>query len=329
VLAQYREPSLSRSIAEIVVTALPFLLFWAASIILIDTGRIWGLVFTLPAAAFLVRLFVIQHDCGHGSLFSRRWANDWVGRVIGVFTLTPYDHWRKTHAIHHASSGNLDKRGTGDVMTLTVDEYLGRSWLGRLGYRVYRHPLIVLVVGPIYLFLVHNRLPFGMPFRRGSEWLSTMATNLALGLLIAAAIWWFGIDAFLVAHLPIILLAAVLGGWLFFVQHQFEGTSWQPDLDWDFADAALNGSSHYDLPGVLRWLSGNVGIHHIHHLTSRIPFYRLARVLKDYPELAAIGRVSILQSLRCIPLSLWDQSRGRLVSFGDVRRRQRLALHRD
>lgn len=318
-LVPYRTPSNWRSVLELLLTGPPFLALWLSSILLVGSGYPLGLFLTLPAAAFLVRLFVIQHDCGHGSLFPRRAVNDWVGRVIGVLTLTPYDHWRKTHAIHHAGTGNLDRRGIGDVMTLTVAEYEALSWRGRLGYRIYRHPLVVLVLGPIYLFLLHNRLPFGLRLSHWSSWLSPMATNAALGLLAAAAIWWFGIGAFLLVQLPIVLIAAILGGWLFFLQHQFEGTDWKPDASWEFADAALNGSSHYDLPRPLRWLTGNVGIHHVHHLASRIPFYRLTEVLRDYPELAKVGRINIRQSLRSVSLALWDQTRGRLVSFAELR----------
>jgi omega-6 fatty acid desaturase (delta-12 desaturase) len=272
----------------------------------------------VPTAGFLVRLFMIQHDCGHGAFFRTRRANDWVGRVIGVFTLTPYDYWRRTHAAHHGGSGNLDRRGMGDVDTLTVTEYLALSPLGRFRYRLYRHPLVIFGLAPAYLFLLQNRLPIGL-LRAGWEpWISTMATNAAIAVLAAGAIWLLGIGSFLLLHLPVAVLAASVGVWLFYVQHQFEETVWDPDKEWDLHEAALHGSSHYDLPGVLRWFTANIGVHHIHHLASRIPYYRLPQVLRDRPELKEVGRLSLLQSFGCVKLVLWDEGKKRLIPFRDV-----------
>jgi acyl-lipid omega-6 desaturase (Delta-12 desaturase) len=286
----------------------------------IHFGYWWfALLLAVPSAGFLVRLFMIQHDCGHGSFFRQRAANDWVGRVIGVLTLTPYDFWRHTHAIHHATSGHLERRGIGDVDTLTVQEYQSLSFWGRLRYRTYRHPLVMFGFGPAYLFLLQHRLPVGL-FRGGWwPWLSVMATNVAIAAIAAGLIWFIGLGPLLLVELPTILLAGSIGVWLFYVQHQFEMTFWAHEGEWTFQEAALHGSSHYDLPGILRWFTANIGVHHVHHLCSRIPYYRLPRALRDHHELGGVTRLTLLQSLRCVRLVLWDEDQRRLVSFQRVR----------
>jgi acyl-lipid omega-6 desaturase (Delta-12 desaturase) len=320
ILGSYRTPNHARSVAELVITVLPLVTLWAGAWFTFSLGYAWAsLLIAIPAAGFLLRLFMIQHDCGHGTFFANRLANDWVGRVIGVLTLTPYDWWRRTHAIHHASTGNLDRRGIGDIDTLTVREYQARSWRGRLKYRLYRHPLVMFVVGPAYLFFLQHRLPVGLMRDGWQPWASTMATNLAIALIVAALTWFIGIKAFLLVHLPTMLLAATTGVWLFYVQHQFEQTAWERDERWNLHQAALYGSSHYDLPVLLRWFTANIGIHHVHHLCSRIPFYRLPRVLHDHPELREVGHITLLQSFRCVRLVLWDEARRRLVSFREIR----------
>jgi acyl-lipid omega-6 desaturase (Delta-12 desaturase) len=261
---------------------------------------------------------MIQHDCGHGAFFPTRRLNDWVGRLIGVLTLTPYDFWRRTHSIHHATSGNLSLRGIGDIDTITVREYLARSRRGRLTYRLYRHPLVMFGVGPAYLFMVAQRLPFGLMRAGAAPWVSTMATNAAIAASAAGMIWLIGLGPFLLVQLPISLLGASIGVWLFYVQHQFEHTTWAESSTWDLPNAALHGSSHYALPGVLRWFTANIGIHHVHHLCSRIPFYRLPQVLREHPQLAEVGRLTLWQSVKCVRLTLWDECRQRLVSFHDA-----------
>lgn len=324
ILGSYRSPDPARSVGELAITALPLVGLWSAAWFVFSLGHVWAsLLIAIPAAGFLVRLFMIQHDCGHGAFFANRLANDWVGRVIGVLTLTPYDWWRRTHAIHHATTGNLDRRGIGDLDTLTVREYLARSRWGRLKYRLYRHPLIMFGVGPAYLFLLQHRLPVGLMREGWRLWASTAATNVAIALIIAVLTWFIGIKAFLLVHLPIMLLAATAGVWLFYVQHQFEQTAWERDERWNLHEAALYGSSHYDLPAVLRWFTANIGIHHVHHLSGRIPYYRLPRVLRDHPELRDLGRVTLLQSFRCVRLVLWDETQRRLVSFRDIRAAER------
>jgi omega-6 fatty acid desaturase (delta-12 desaturase) len=319
ILARYRQPSNGRGIVEIAITVGPLVGLWVVIWATLDFGYWVSLLLALPAAGFLVRLFMIQHDCGHGSFFRQRPANDWVGRVIGVLTLTPYHFWQRTHALHHASSGNLDRRGYGDIDTLTIREYRARSFWGRLRYRLYRHPAVMFGVGPAYLFLVRQRLPFGLTKGGWRPWFSTMATNLSIALVVAALIWLIGVKAFLLVHLPIMMLAASIGVWLFYVQHQFELTTWDQDADWNLHGAALHGSSHYDLPVILRWFTANIGMHHVHHLCSRIPYYRLPRALRDHPQLREVGRLTLLQSFRCVRLVLWDETERRLVSFREAR----------
>jgi acyl-lipid omega-6 desaturase (Delta-12 desaturase) len=317
-LAGYREPSCARSIFEIVITVLPLVLFWLLMWASLEIGYWLCLLLSVPAAGFLVRLFMIQHDCGHGSFFRRRVVNDWVGRVIGVVTLTPYDFWRRTHAIHHAHSGNLDHRGIGDIDMLTVREYLALSPWRRLRYRLYRHPLIMFGIGPAYHFVLRQRLPFGLMRSGWRPWLSTMATNIAIVILVTMMILLVGVGPFLRVHLPITLLGASIGVWLFYVQHQFEDTFWTHDSDWNFHESALRGSSHYDLPHVLRWFTANIGVHHVHHLCSRIPYYRLPSVLRDHPQLAATGRLTLLESVKCVRMVLWDEAQQRGIPFRDL-----------
>jgi acyl-lipid omega-6 desaturase (Delta-12 desaturase) len=320
-LARYRRPNHGRSIVEILITAVPFVLLWISMWWSLRFGYGLYLLLTVPAAGFLVRLFMIQHDCGHGSFFRHRLVNDWVGRVIGVFTLTPYDFWRRAHGIHHATSGNLDLRGIGDIDTLTVREYLALSGWRRLVYRLYRHPIVMFGVGPSYLFILRHRLPCGLTRAGWGPWLSTMATNGAIALVVAGMIWWIGVVPFLLVHLPITILGGAIGVWLFYVQHQFEHTVWSADRDWNFPAAALYGSSYYDLPPVPRWFTANIGMHHIHHLCSRIPFYRLPVALRQHPDLMKVGRLTLGQSFACVRLALWDEAARRLITFRELRTR--------
>jgi acyl-lipid omega-6 desaturase (Delta-12 desaturase) len=318
-LARYREPNHGRSTVELLITVVPLVLLWVLMWLSLDIGYGLYLLLAVPAAGFVVRLFMIQHDCGHGAFFRHRLANDWVGRAIGVLTLTPYDFWRRTHAIHHATSGNLEQRGIGDVNTLTVNEYLSLSRLGRLRYRLYRHPLVMFGLGPAYLFFLQQRLPIGLMRAGWQPWLSTMATNLGIALAIVVTMWAVGVGPFLLVHLPIMLISASVGVWLFYVQHQFRDTFWTHDKTWNMQEAALSGSSHYDLPFILRWFTANIGVHHVHHLCSRIPFYRLPLALRHHPDLANVGRLTLGQSLSCVRLVLWDETARRLISFRELR----------
>jgi omega-6 fatty acid desaturase (delta-12 desaturase) len=318
ILARYRQPNHGRSLFELAITLGPLVLLWIA--MWMTQGLSYWLCFLLavPAAGFLARLFMIQHDCGHGAFFRHRLLNDWVGRVIGVLTLTPYDAWRRSHSVHHSTSGNLDRRGIGEVTTLTVDEYLALPRWRRIAYRLYRHPIILFGVAPAYLFILQHRLPIGMMRGGAVPWISAMATNGAIAAIVAVLIWLIGVRPFLLVHLPITLLGASIGVWLFYVQHQFEHTLWAKDRAWNLPHAALHGSSHYDLPGILRWFTANIGVHHVHHLCSRIPYYRLREVLQNHPELAEVGRLTLMQSLRCVRLALWDERRQRLISFKEI-----------
>ena len=319
ILAPYRQPKRLRSAVELAITIVPLIALWALTWVAVENDQWWGLVLILPAAGFLVRLFMIQHDCGHGSFFAHRYADDWLGRVIGVLTLTPYDYWRRLHAAHHAGAGNLDLRGMGDIKTLTVAEYHALSRSGRLRYRLYRHPAVMFGVGPVWLFILQHRLPIGLMRSGVAPWVSTIATNLGIAALATGLIWLCGLVPFLVIHLAMVALAGAAGVWLFYIQHQFEDTHWSEGEEWEFQHAALHGSSHYDLPAVLRWFTANIGIHHVHHLASRVPYYRLPEVLRDHPELRDLGRITLLDSLRCVKLVLWDESRRKLVSFREAR----------
>jgi omega-6 fatty acid desaturase (delta-12 desaturase) len=315
---RYRDADSRRALLELGVTAGCLALGWGFMWLSLGVGYWLTLLLAIPTAGFLVRLFMIQHDCGHGAFFRRRLANDWIGRALGVLTLTPYDCWKRSHAVHHATSGNLDRRGIGDILTLTVEEYRSRSLLGRIAYRTYRNPFVMFGIGPVYLFFLQHRLPFQHMRTGWRPWVSAIGTNAGIALAAGIMIWLVGVRPFAAVHLPVMLLAASIGVWLFYVQHQFENVAWARDGAWSVQDAALSGSSHYDLPSVLRWFTANIGMHHVHHLCSRIPFYRLNQVLRDHPQLRTLGRVTLAQSLRSVNLVLWDESAKRLVSFREA-----------
>lgn len=321
-LAAYRATSNLRAYVELSITLVPFIALYAAMWWALSIGYWLTLILALPTSAMLVRLFAIQHDCGHGAFLKSKRFNDWLGRAIGVLTFTPYDDWRREHALHHAGSGNLDRRGFGDINTLTVAEYMALSKPRKFQYWLYRHPIVLFVIGPSWQFILRHRWPTGktknlMPF------LSTHSTNIGIAVYSVLMIWWMGWQAFLMVQLPVTILAATIGVWLFYVQHQFDETLWQKNSDWEREHAALHGSSYYDLPQPLMWLTGNIGIHHVHHISSQIPFHVLPKVVKDYPELKTIGRLTLWESIRCIPLTLWDEERNMLVSF---RQRRKFAL---
>lgn len=317
-LMPYRTPRFATSIFELLVTVVPLVALWVAAYLCLAVSYVLSLLILVPAAFFLVRLFIIQHDCGHGAFFKSTKANDWTGRVLGVFTWTPYDVWRHDHALHHATSGNLDKRGVGDIDTVTVQEFRAMPWWRRLRYRIYRHPIILFVIGPAYLFMVIQRVPYGSMRQSLKPWVSAMGTNLGIAIFVAVMVWLVGWKPFLMLHLPLVAMAASIGVWLFYIQHQFEDTYWAEGHEWNHQEAALHGSSHYDLPGFLSWLTGYIGIHHVHHLYSRIPFYHLPKVLRDFPELADVRRVTLWESFRYARLRLWDTQAKRLVPIREV-----------
>lgn len=314
-------PAFSRGVAEVAITVIPFALIWYAMYWATAHGHPWLYAALLPlAAGFLVRLFIIQHDCGHHALLPSRRANDRLGRCLGVLTLTPYAHWNRAHALHHATSGNLDRRGVGDIDTLTISEYGSRSRRRRWGYRVYRSPPVMCFIGPVYVFLLQNRIPTGR-FRTGwRHWASALGTDLSIASVVILLSYSIGLGSFLLVQGPIMLLSASVGGWLFYVQHQFENTCWVHGTTWSFRDAALRGSSHYDLHPVLRWFTANIGMHDVHHLCSRIPFYRLPQAIRCLPEPRHGNRLTLWQSFKCIKLTLWDEESRRLVSFREAAR---------
>ena len=318
-LTRYKRPSRLRGAVEIIVTVGPLALICFLAWEALSHHVWWGLALIPLAAAFLMRLFMIQHDCGHGAFLPGKHLNDWLGRALGVLTLTPYDYWRRAHAIHHATSGALDRRTIGGIDTLTVAEYGALTPLRRLGYRLYRHPAVMFGLGPAFVFLVQHRLPVGMMNDGWRPWISTMVTNVCALALITTLALSFGVLPFLLIYLPVVTLAASMGVWLFFVQHQFEDTYWARDGDWEFHEAAFRSSSHYDLPAPLRWITANIGIHHVHHLSSKIPYYRLGQVMRDEPALKNAGRLTFWQSLNCVGLSLWDDTSRRLISFRQLR----------
>jgi omega-6 fatty acid desaturase (delta-12 desaturase) len=313
---------LKRSLFQLITTATPFI----ALLVVMATatqGRYWlTLLLAIPTAGLLVRLFIIQHDCGHGSFFKSRAANDFLGRALCVLTLTPYAHWKKGHAAHHASNGNLDRRGRGDVEMLTVREYEALSPLKKLGYRLYRNPFIMVLLGAPINFIVLQRLPTGSAFRDPAARRSIMSLNVALVVAFGLPMAVIGVVPVLATYLPVMIMASWIGNWLFYVQHQFEGTYWEQDGDWNFHAAALHGSSYFELPPILRWFSGNIGLHHVHHLCSRIPNYRLQACHDAAPELRGIAkRISLRESLTCWRLALWDEQRRLLVRFRDLKTR--------
>lgn len=303
---------------QLLTTLVPLVLIVGTMFATVEHAYWATLLLALPAAGLLVRAFIIQHDCGHGSFFASRPLNDFVGRSMSVLTLTPYGLWRREHAQHHAASGNLDRRGAGDIDTLTVREYLGLSPLKRLRYRIYRHPLFLFGVGvPVY-FVILQRLPWFHAISPRDCWRSVLGLNIGLAAVFVPLITLFGIANVLWVGLPVVHVAAAAGGWLFFIQHQFEETVWDKTEGWDFQVAALLGSSYYALPKILNWFTGNIGLHHIHHLNSLIPNYRLQDCLAASPELQAINRLTLRDSIGCARLKLWDEDKRRLIGFDEL-----------
>ncbi len=316
----FRGADLKRSTIQILNTVPAFLVL-CVLMGLLATNYYWAsLLLAFPAAGFLLRIFIIQHDCGHGSFMPTRRGSDILGALLSVFTLTPYDHWKRSHAAHHAASGNLDKRGVGDIETLTVAEYDALSRFGRLKYRFYRNLIVQLVIGAPLNFLILQRWPSAYALRDRDAWFSVAYLNLAIVAFYGSLMWLFGPALILKIFVPVVVIAAWVGGWLFYVQHQFEDSVWDKADSWDFHVAALMGSSHYVLPKFLQWFTGNIGLHHIHHLCSGIPNYRLEECLNASLELQQIGvKLTIWESLKSIPLVLWHEGERRMISFREYR----------
>ncbi len=321
IVARYQKPSVGRAVWQMVNTIIPYGVLWYLMYLSLSVS--WWLTIPLAmlAGAFLVRMFIIFHDCGHGSFFKSQTANHIVGAITGVLTFTPYYHWRWEHAIHHSASGDLDRRGIGDVWTLTVQEYLESSRWQKFSYRLARNPVILFVIAPLVLFLGINRIAKSKaPFR---ERCSVYLTNLVLGLMVLGLIWLFGLKAYLIIQLTVLMLAGSAGVWLFYVQHQFEGVYWERSDKWDYALAALKGSSFYKLPKVLQWFSGNIGFHHIHHLSARIPNYHLEKCHKAEPLFQTVKPITLISSLKSFTFRLWDEQRRMLVGYDHLRKIRR------
>jgi omega-6 fatty acid desaturase (delta-12 desaturase) len=326
-LSPYFGPDTRRSLSQLLVSGGAFFGLWILAYQALSASYWLTLALAFPTAGFLMRLFMIQHDCGHGSFFHSRGARDLVGFWIGVLTLTPYAYWRKTHAYHHAHSGDLDLRGFGDIDTLTVREYLDLPWHRRLAYRVYRHPLVLFGVGAVFHFVVIHRFPWTTPREWTGAWKSVWLTNLALATIVCALGFLLGFRELFLVHGPILVITCAAGVWLFYVQHQFEDTYWHRHQDWDYYDAALEGSSLLVLPRPLQWLTANIGIHHVHHLSARIPNYRLEEAMNQVAELQQPTRVTMGDTLALISLTLWCEDRKKLVRFRDIKgeRRRKMA----
>jgi omega-6 fatty acid desaturase (delta-12 desaturase) len=318
-LSPYYGSDRRRSIAQLSVTAASFAALWAAMFWSLGVSYWLTLLLAFPTAGFMMRLFMIQHDCGHGSYFKSQKVANAVGFMIGVLTLTPYHYWRKTHAYHHAHSGDLDFRGFGDIDTRTLREYLALPRGRRLAYRIYRHPLILFLIGPLFHFVIKHRYPWDIPRSWKREWGSIWWTNVALVAILATAWLTIGIDRFLLVQIPITVAGSSLGVWLFYVQHQYETTYWYDHPQWDYFEAGLHGSSHLVLPAPLQWLTANIGLHHVHHISARIPNYKLPECLSATPELQSATRITVREGLRTMALALWDEKHRRLIRFRDVR----------
>ena len=325
VLAPFKKPDDARSWMELGVTCLAYILVWPLAIFMVGKSVLLTIPLIVIGGALMVRLFVLQHDCGHGALFASKKVNTWVGRVLGVITLTPYEYWRKMHATHHANSGNLKHRGVGDIDTLTVSEYQSLSLFKRIVYRGYRNPFVMFIFGPAYLYLLRHRWPVGSMNQGKKPWISVFSTNIFVGILFIALIAIVGWKAFLSVHIPMVVVGGSIGIWMFYVQHQFDDTHWDAPEDWQNSHAALHGSSFYDLPKPFMWITGNIGIHHVHHLSSRIAFHRLPAVLEAHPQLKSMGRLTFWESLKCTRLALWDQKQSKLVAFSELPKLAKLA----
>jgi omega-6 fatty acid desaturase (delta-12 desaturase) len=316
-LAPYAEPRIGRGVLDLATSVVPYLALTAAAYALVHVSYLLALAFAVPAAGFLLRTFIVFHDCAHGSFFPSRTANKWVGIVCGLIVFTPFHIWRHEHAVHHATAGDLDHRGKGDVETLTVAEYLGRSWPGRLGYRIIRNPFLMLSVGPVWAMMLEPRLVPGWAHQRFGR--KIVATDVVLVILIGALCALLGWKAVLLVQLPAAMLAGAVGIWLFYVQHQFEGVYWQRHDGWSYPVSALRGSSYLKLPKVLQFFTGNIGLHHVHHLSPRIPNYNLQRAHDENPVFHDVPTLNIRDGIRTLRLKLYDEQLGRLVSFSALR----------
>jgi omega-6 fatty acid desaturase (delta-12 desaturase) len=317
VLAPYARPDLGRSLTAVATSMVPYLGLLVAMYLLLDISYWLLLAVSVPAAGFLVRTYIIFHDCAHGSFLPWSKANEWLGATCGLLVFTPFQRWRHQHAVHHASSGDLDRRGVGDVPTFTVAEYQALPRHRRLGYRLVRNPIVMFGLGPIWAMILAPR--FVSRRERPQIRRSVRRTNLALAAAIGVLCWLLGWESFVLVEMPSALLAGSIGVWLFYVQHQFEDAYWQSSDSWSYDEAALKGSSYLRLPKVLQFFTGNIGLHHVHHLSTRIPNYNLQRAHDAHAPLQQVPMLSCWDAMSCVKLKLWDEERGRLVTFRQAR----------
>lgn len=318
IVAKFQVPSVPRAVWQIVNTLVPYFALWYLMWRSL-AGSYWvTLALAVLAGLFVVRIFIIFHDCGHGSFFKSKKANDVLGFITGMLTFTPYGHWRWQHAVHHATSGDLDRRGEGDIWTLTVQEYLEASRWKKFAYRLARNPFILFIVAPLGLFLIYQRFP--SPSAKGKDRQSVLWMNIALALMVGTMCWLIGWKAYFMIQLPVTMVAGAAGIWMFYVQHQYEDVYWEHHDSWNYTTAALQGSSFYKLPKILQWFTGNIGFHHVHHLSSKIPNYNLERCHNSHPLFQSIKPLTFWKSLKCINLRLWDEESRRLVGFSHLKK---------
>jgi omega-6 fatty acid desaturase (delta-12 desaturase) len=317
-LAPYARPHLGRSLLGIATSIVPYLALSVLMYLVLGVSYLLVLALAIPAAGFLLRTYIVFHDCAHGSFLPSKRANAWLGVALGLVVFESFLSWRHSHAVHHATAGDLDRRGVGDVLTLTAAEYQASPWRRRLGYRLFRNPLVMFGLGPIYGLLVQPRLVSRAARPRIRR--SVIATNIALAALVGVLCWLVGWREYLLVQMPTALLAGAAGVWLFYVQHQFEDTYWQRADGWSYADAALRGSSYLKLPRLLQFFSGSIGLHHVHHLSTKVPNYNLQRAHDGNPIFQGVPTLSLWDGLRAVRLKLWDEERGRLVTFAEARR---------
>ena len=309
----YARPRVGRALVDLATAVVPYVGLSVLMYLALDVSYLLTLALAVPAAGFLLRTFILFHDCAHGSFLPSKRVNVWLGRGLGVLVFAPFTSWRQEHAVHHATSGDLDRRGVGDVPTLTVAEYRARPWHKRLGYRLFRNPLIMFGLGPLFAMVIRPRLVSRSARPRIRR--SVIGTDVALVVLIGFLCWLIGWREYLLVQVPMVLLAGGTGIWLFYVQHQFEDAYWQRAEQWSYADAALRGSSYLKLPKLLQFFTGNIGLHHVHHLSARVPNYNLQRAHDETPIFRDVPTLSLWDGLRSVRLKLWDADRGQLVGF--------------